>query len=148
MVTAGTSDLPVAEEAVQTPDFLGVRVERCYDVEVAGLHRLLAVRPQPERAAVVNIDNGFGAAVMAHAIIRQIEISAIDASPSSSGSLRGDSAPAAVCDADDSPGGGFNPQFATGQSPEAAPATRPDAGRHRAAHHDRRLHRLHRRGKR
>ena len=128
VVSAGTSDLPVAEEAAQTLEFLGGRVERCYDVGVAGLHRLLAVRPQLERAAVVicvagmegaltsvvggllaapvigvptsvgygahlggaapllamlnscaagvavvNIDNGFGAALMAHAIIRQID---------------------------------------------------------------------------
>lgn len=128
VVTGGTSDVPVAEEAAQTLEFLAGRVERCYDVGVAGLHRLLAVRPQLERAAVVicvagmegaltsvvggllaapvigvptsvgygaqlggvaplltmlnscaagvavvNIDNGFGAALMAHAIIRQID---------------------------------------------------------------------------
>ena len=131
VVTAGTSDLPVAEEAAQTLEFLGGRVDRCYDVGVAGLHRLLAVRPRLERAAVVicvagmegaltsvvggllaapvigvptsvgygahlggaapllamlnscaagvavvNIDNGFGAALMAHAIIRQIDVGA------------------------------------------------------------------------
>ena len=39
VVTAGTSDLPVAEEAAQTLEFLGGRVDRCYDVGVAGLHR-------------------------------------------------------------------------------------------------------------
>ncbi|MDG2486516.1 MAG: nickel pincer cofactor biosynthesis protein LarB [Roseibacillus sp.] len=38
---AGTSDLPVAEEASQTLEFLGHRVERVTDVGVAGLHRLL-----------------------------------------------------------------------------------------------------------
>ena len=38
---AGTSDLPVAEEASQTLEFLGHRVERLTDVGVAGLHRLL-----------------------------------------------------------------------------------------------------------
>jgi hypothetical protein len=128
VVTAGTSDLPVAEEAAQTLEFLGERVERCHDIGVAGLHRLLAVRSRLERAAVVicvagmegaltsvvggllaapvigvptsvgygahlggaapllamlnscaagvavvNIDNGFGAALMAHAIVRQIK---------------------------------------------------------------------------
>ncbi|MBR4076857.1 MAG: 1-(5-phosphoribosyl)-5-amino-4-imidazole-carboxylate carboxylase, partial [Lentisphaeria bacterium] len=38
---AGTSDLPVAEEAALTAEFFGARVERLYDVGVAGLHRLL-----------------------------------------------------------------------------------------------------------
>jgi len=41
VVTGGTSDRPVAEEAAQTLDFLGSRVERAYDVGVAGIHRLL-----------------------------------------------------------------------------------------------------------
>ena len=41
VVCAGTSDLPVAEEAVVTAEIMGNRVERIYDVGVAGLHRLL-----------------------------------------------------------------------------------------------------------
>lgn len=41
VVSAGTSDLPVAEEAAQTIEFHGGRVERAYDVGVAGIHRLL-----------------------------------------------------------------------------------------------------------
>lgn len=41
VVTGGTSDMPVAEEAAQTAEALGSRVERVYDVGVAGLHRLL-----------------------------------------------------------------------------------------------------------
>ena len=128
VVSGGTADLPVAEEAAQTLEFLGCPVERLYDVGVAGVHRLLAVRPQLARAAVVisvagmegaltsvvaglvaapvigvptsvgyganlggaaallamlnscasgvavvNIDNGFGAALMAHAIVRGIQ---------------------------------------------------------------------------
>jgi NCAIR mutase (PurE)-related protein len=40
--TAGTADIPVAEEAAQTCEFFGSGVERLYDVGVAGLHRLLA----------------------------------------------------------------------------------------------------------
>ncbi len=40
IVTAGTSDIPVAEEAGITAEFLGNRVERIYDVGVAGIHRL------------------------------------------------------------------------------------------------------------
>jgi len=41
VVTAGTSDIPVAEEAAVTAEFLGNRVERIYDVGVAGIHRLV-----------------------------------------------------------------------------------------------------------
>ncbi|MDD5467538.1 MAG: nickel pincer cofactor biosynthesis protein LarB [Anaerolineales bacterium] len=41
VISAGTADLPAAEEAAQTLEFLGQRVERAYDVGVAGLHRLL-----------------------------------------------------------------------------------------------------------
>ena len=39
---AGTSDLPVAEEAALTAQYMGAKVERLYDVGVAGLHRLLS----------------------------------------------------------------------------------------------------------
>ncbi|MBE7551993.1 MAG: nickel pincer cofactor biosynthesis protein LarB [Anaerolineales bacterium] len=127
VVTGGTSDLPVAEEAAQTAEFLGSRVERAYDVGVAGMHRLLDQRERLFNAdvvisvagmegaltsvvgglvscpvigvptsvgygahfgglapllamlnscatgvAVVNIDNGFGAGVYAHLILRRI----------------------------------------------------------------------------
>ncbi len=41
VVTGGTADLPVAEEAAVTAEAMGCRVERIYDVGVAGLHRLL-----------------------------------------------------------------------------------------------------------
>ena len=40
--SGGTADMPVAEEAAQTAEFFGARVERFYDVGVSGLHRLLA----------------------------------------------------------------------------------------------------------
>ena len=40
--TAGTSDIPVAEEAALTAEFFGSRVDRIFDVGVAGIHRLLA----------------------------------------------------------------------------------------------------------
>ena len=124
---AGTSDLPVAEEATQTLEFIGHRVERLTDVGVAGVHRLfdkldvlrdaavvvcvagmegaltsvvggLVACPVvgvptsigygvarggqtalhamlcscASGVAVVNIDNGFGAAVFAHTILSQI----------------------------------------------------------------------------
>ncbi len=40
--TAGTADIPVAEEAAQTAEFFGANVERVFDVGVSGLHRLLS----------------------------------------------------------------------------------------------------------
>jgi NCAIR mutase (PurE)-related protein len=125
VVSAGTSDMPVAEEAAVTLELHQTRVERIYDVGVAGLHRLLDKREQLWNASaiiavagmegalasvigglssvpviavptsvgygasfnglaallsmlnscapgvsVVNIDNGFGAAVSAHMIVR------------------------------------------------------------------------------
>ena len=190
VVTGGTSDLPVAEEAAQTLEFLGGRVERCYDVGVAGLHRLLAVRPQLERAAVVicvagmegaltsvvggllaapvigvptsvgygahfggtapllamlnscaagvavvNIDNGFGAALMAHAIIRQIA-AATDSTPTSRRLSQGGAAPAVrvsdrrfaspAQECGDSSGSASRPQSPGGQPPAAAAVHPPD----------------------
>lgn len=53
IVTGGTSDVPVAEEAALTLEHAGERVERLFDVGVAGLHRLLAVLPVLERATAV-----------------------------------------------------------------------------------------------
>ena len=50
VVAAGTSDLPVAEEAATTARLMGSTVETLYDVGVAGLHRLLASRDVLERA--------------------------------------------------------------------------------------------------
>ena len=128
IVTAGTADLPVAEEAAVTAEFLGIKVERIYDVGVAGIHRLIKNLPKINKSrvvivvagmegalpsvlgglidkpiiavptsvgygssfkglaalltmlnscapgvAVVNIDNGFGAAVMAYSIVRVSE---------------------------------------------------------------------------
>ncbi|OGC03739.1 1-(5-phosphoribosyl)-5-amino-4-imidazole-carboxylate carboxylase [candidate division WOR-1 bacterium RIFOXYA12_FULL_43_27] len=125
IITAGTADIPVAEEAAVTAEFLGIKTERLYDVGVAGIHRLTKNLHKLTKAkviivvagmegalpsvvgglvsapviavptsvgyganfkglsalltmmnscapgvAVVNIDNGFGAAVMAYAIIR------------------------------------------------------------------------------
>lgn len=127
VVTGGTSDQPVAEEAAQTLEFLGSSVERAYDVGVSGIHRLLGEHQRLFEAdviisvagmegaltsvvgglvscpvvgvptsvgyganfegvaallsmlnacapgiAVVNIDNGFGAAVYAHLILERI----------------------------------------------------------------------------
>jgi len=53
VASAGTADMPVAEEAAVTADVLGNRVDRLYDVGVAGLHRLLDNREKLFRANVV-----------------------------------------------------------------------------------------------
>ena len=53
LVTGGTADMPVAEEAAQTLEFLGSRVERAYDVGVAGIHRLFDQLDLINRAAVI-----------------------------------------------------------------------------------------------
>jgi NCAIR mutase (PurE)-related protein len=53
VLCAGTSDLPVAEEAAVTAEVMGADVRRIYDVGVAGLHRLLAHREEIREAEVV-----------------------------------------------------------------------------------------------
>lgn len=53
IVTAGTSDIPVAEEAAVTAEFMGNRVGRLYDVGVAGLHRILAHGDRIIEASVI-----------------------------------------------------------------------------------------------
>ena len=53
VLAAGTSDLPVAEEAAITAEIMGNRTARIYDVGVAGLHRLLARLGEIQRAHVV-----------------------------------------------------------------------------------------------
>jgi len=63
IVTAGTSDLPVAEEAAVTADAMGCIAERLNDVGVAGIHRLLASRGALERAAVVIVVAGMDGAL-------------------------------------------------------------------------------------
>lgn len=63
VVTAGTSDLPVAEEAAVTADALACRLERLTDVGVAGIHRLLARRQTLEEAGVVIVVAGMDGAL-------------------------------------------------------------------------------------
>ena len=53
VVSAGTSDIPVAEEATVTAEIMGNRVESVYDVGVAGLHRLMQHRDQISKARVI-----------------------------------------------------------------------------------------------
>jgi NCAIR mutase (PurE)-related protein len=63
VVCAGTSDLPVAEEARVTAELMGNKVERIVDVGVAGLHRLLAQQESLQQAAVLIVCAGMEGAL-------------------------------------------------------------------------------------
>jgi NCAIR mutase (PurE)-related protein len=63
VAAAGTSDLPVAEEAAVTADVMGNAVDRLYDVGVAGLHRLLREHERLRRARVVVVTAGMEGAL-------------------------------------------------------------------------------------
>jgi pyridinium-3,5-biscarboxylic acid mononucleotide synthase len=63
VVSAGTSDIPVAEEAVATAEVMGNDVEHLYDVGVAGIHRLLANRETLARARVIIVCAGMEGAL-------------------------------------------------------------------------------------
>lgn len=63
IIAAGTSDVPVAEEAVRTAELMGNTVERLYDVGVAGLHRLLGERARLDSARVIIVIAGMEGAL-------------------------------------------------------------------------------------
>jgi len=63
VVCAGTSDIPVAEEAVLTATMMGNRVEKLFDVGVAGIHRLLENRRRLDAAAVLIVVAGMEGAL-------------------------------------------------------------------------------------
>lgn len=63
VVSAGTSDIPVASEAILTAELMGNRVERIFDVGVAGLHRLLARRETLMAAKVLVVVAGMEGAL-------------------------------------------------------------------------------------
>jgi NCAIR mutase (PurE)-related protein len=63
VITAGTSDIPVAEEAAVTAEVMGNQVERIYDVGVAGLHRLLAFHHKVIEARVLVVVAGMEGAL-------------------------------------------------------------------------------------
>jgi len=63
VVSAGTSDIPVAEEAVATAEVMGNDVQHFYDVGVAGIHRLLAQREALSKARVVIVCAGMEGAL-------------------------------------------------------------------------------------
>lgn len=63
VLTAGTADIPVAEEAAVTAEVMGNRVERAFDVGVAGIHRLLDRLPALRRANVIVVVAGMDGAL-------------------------------------------------------------------------------------
>ena len=63
VISAGTADIPVAEEAVVTASILGSRVERLYDVGVAGIHRLLGQESKLSSARVIVVVAGMEGAL-------------------------------------------------------------------------------------
>jgi NCAIR mutase (PurE)-related protein len=63
VVSAGTADVPVAEEARVTAEVMGSRVERLYDVGVAGLHRLLGRKERLFDARVIIVVAGMDGAL-------------------------------------------------------------------------------------
>lgn len=63
VVTAGTSDIPVAEEAALTAEIMGNKVSRVWDAGVAGIHRILAERESLQNARVVIVAAGMEGAL-------------------------------------------------------------------------------------
>jgi NCAIR mutase (PurE)-related protein len=63
VITAGTADIPVAEEAAVTAELMGNRVERLYDVGVAGIHRILDHRDKISKASVLIVVAGMEGAL-------------------------------------------------------------------------------------
>ncbi len=63
IITAGTSDIPVAEEAVVTAELMGNKVEKVYDVGVAGVHRLFDIKEKIFDANVIIVIAGMEGAL-------------------------------------------------------------------------------------
>jgi len=63
IVCAGTSDIPVAEEAAVTAEFMGARVERIYDAGVAGLHRIFKHIPTLRKSSALVVVAGMEGAL-------------------------------------------------------------------------------------
>jgi pyridinium-3,5-biscarboxylic acid mononucleotide synthase len=63
ILTAGTSDIPVAEEAVTTAELMGNKVEKVYDVGVAGVHRLFDIKEKIFNADVIIVIAGMEGAL-------------------------------------------------------------------------------------
>jgi NCAIR mutase (PurE)-related protein len=119
VVTAGTSDLPVAEEAALTARVLGAGVEVIGDVGVAGLHRIAAIRDELETADVVIVVAGMEGALAS--VIGGMAACPVIACPTSVGygasfgglaallSMLSSCTPGVVCvDIDDGVGAGYS----------------------------------------
>ena len=63
IITAGTSDIPVAEEAAVTARFMGNKVDTVYDIGVSGVHRVLGHREELENASVIIVVAGMEGAL-------------------------------------------------------------------------------------
>ena len=63
LITAGTSDIPIAEEAVVTAEIMGNTVEKAYDVGVAGIHRLFDIKEKLIDADVIIVVAGMEGAL-------------------------------------------------------------------------------------
>jgi NCAIR mutase (PurE)-related protein len=63
IITAGTSDIPVAEEAALTAEMMGEKVERVYDVGVAGIHRLMSIKGKIVKANCIVVAAGMEGAL-------------------------------------------------------------------------------------
>jgi NCAIR mutase (PurE)-related protein len=83
IVTAGTSDIPVAEEAAITASLFGCNVDRIYDVGVAGVHRLLSYQSMIEAADVVVVAAGMEGALAS--VVASITAAPVVALPTSVG---------------------------------------------------------------
>ncbi len=90
IITAGTSDIPVAEEAVVTCEILGNKTEKIYDVGVAGIHRLFGEYEKIKKARVVIVVAGMeGALPSVVAGIVDVPIVAVPTSIGYGASLKG-----------------------------------------------------------
>ena len=83
IVTAGTTDIPTAEEAAITASFFGCHVDRIYDVGVAGVHRLMAYRSMIEEADVVIVAAGMEGALAS--VVASVSKAPVVALPTSVG---------------------------------------------------------------
>ncbi|MCP3955140.1 MAG: nickel pincer cofactor biosynthesis protein LarB [Desulfobacterales bacterium] len=83
IISAGTSDIPVAREAMLTAGAMGNRVETVYDIGVAGIHRLMAHRDLIEDAAVLIVVAGMEGALPS--VVAGLTASPVIAVPTSIG---------------------------------------------------------------
>jgi NCAIR mutase (PurE)-related protein len=83
IVTAGTTDIPAAEEAAITASLFGCQVDRIYDVGVAGVHRLMAYRSMIDEADVVIVAAGMEGALAS--VVASVSKAPVVALPTSVG---------------------------------------------------------------